>query len=203
MVLHPMLGKKKFADKAFVPWVNCTPEQQALCLGVEVDCTILPWNMKIWIAKYVDHLCGVIKAETLKAILGSHPRPFPTPKPMDSELRRKHALYGWRFELQILQISIATCSCCGRTKPFGTDPWMNEKWISQGNFQRKHLIDRYYDAYQCGCLLFCKGEQFYCWNRRNQMKVYENEHFGTKPDAPNAKLCKQCYGELTKDPQEG
>ena len=31
--------------------------------------------MKIWIAKYVDHLCGVIKAETLKAILGSHPRP--------------------------------------------------------------------------------------------------------------------------------
>ncbi len=42
MVLHPMLGKKKFADEAFVPWVNCTPEQQALCLGVEVDCTILP-----------------------------------------------------------------------------------------------------------------------------------------------------------------
>ena len=157
--------------------------------------------MKIWIAKYVDHLCGVIKAETLKAILGSHPRPFPTPKPMDSELRRKHALYGWRFELQILQISIATCSCCGRTKPFGTDPWMNEKWISQGNFQRKHLIDRYYDAYQCGCLLFCKGEQFYCWNRRNQMKVYENEHFGTKPDAPNAKLCKQCYGELIYERQ--
>ncbi len=34
------------------------------------------------------------------------------------------------------------------------------------------------------------------------MKVYENEHFGTKPDAANAKLCKKCYGELTKDPQE-
>jgi hypothetical protein len=73
--------------------------------------------MKIRIAKYVDHLYGVIKAETLKAILGAHPGPFPTPKPMDSELRRKHALYGWRFELLILQISIATCSCCGRTKP--------------------------------------------------------------------------------------
>ena len=186
-----------------VPWVDCTPKQQAFCLGVEVDCTILPQNTKIWIAKHVDHLHGDIIAETLEAILGSHPGPFPTLKPMDFKLRRKHALYGWRFELQILQISIATCSCCGRTKPFGTDPWMNEKWISQGNFQRKHLIDRYYDAYQCGCLLFCKGEQFYCWNRRNQMKVYENEHFGTKPDAPNAKLCKQCYGELTKDPQEG
>jgi hypothetical protein len=141
MVLHPMLGKKKFADKAFVPWVDCTPEQQAFCLGVEVDDTILPQNMKIWIAKYVDHLYGVIKAETLKAILGSHPRPFPTAKPMDSELRWKHALYGQRFELQILQISVVTCSCCGWTKPFGTDPWMNKKWISQGNFQRKHLID--------------------------------------------------------------
>jgi hypothetical protein len=82
--------------------------------------------MKIRIAKYVYHLYGVIKAETLKAILGSYPRPFPTPKPMDSELRQKHALYGRRFELQILQISIATCWCYGRTKPFGTDPWMNE-----------------------------------------------------------------------------
>jgi hypothetical protein len=82
--------------------------------------------MKIRIANQVDHLYGVIKAETLKAILGSHPRPFPTPKPMDSELIRKPALYGRQFKLQILQILIVTCSCCGRTKPFGTDPWMNE-----------------------------------------------------------------------------
>jgi hypothetical protein len=102
--------------------------------------------MKIQIAKYVDHLYGVIKAETLKAVLGSHPSPFPTPKPMDSELRWKHALYGPRFELQILQISIATCLCCGRMKPFGTDPWMNKKWISQGISQRKHLIDPYCDV---------------------------------------------------------
>jgi hypothetical protein len=116
MVLHLMLGKKDFADEAFVPWVDCTPEQQAFRLGVEAGCTILPRNTKIRMAKYVDHLYGVIKAETLKAILGSHPRPFSTPKPMDSELRRKHPLYGRRFELQILQISIATCSCCGWTK---------------------------------------------------------------------------------------
>ena len=100
------------------------------------------------IAKYVDHLHGVIKAETLKDILGSHPRPIQAIKPMDYELRRKHALYGRQFELQIvLQISIATCWCCGWTKPFGTDPWMNKKWISQGNFQRKHLIDPYHDVY--------------------------------------------------------
>jgi hypothetical protein len=120
---------------------------------------------------------------------------------MDSELRRKHALYGRRFELQLLQISIDTCSCCGRMKPFGTDPWMNQKWISQGNFQRKHLVDSYHDSYQCDCHLFCKGEQFYCWKRQSQMQIYENEHCATKPEAPNAKLCKQCYGELRKDPQ--
>jgi hypothetical protein len=50
--------------------------------------------MKIRIEKYVDQLEATIGAETLLAILGSHPRPFPNPKPMDSESRRKHALYS-------------------------------------------------------------------------------------------------------------
>jgi hypothetical protein len=191
--------KKKFEEAAFVPWDDCTLDQQAFRLGVEVDSTILPKAMQNRIEKYVDQLRAVIKAETLKGILGSHPRPFPTPKPMESESRQKHALYGRRFELQLLQFSIDTCSCCGRTKPFGTDPWMKQKWIIQGNFQRKHLLDPYHDAYRCNCQLFCKGGQFYCWKRHNQMQLYENEHFGTKPKAPNAKLCSQCYGELTKD----
>jgi hypothetical protein len=31
------------------------------------------------------------------------------------------------------------------------------------------------------------------------MQVYEKEHGGTKPEAPNARLCMRCYGELTKD----
>jgi hypothetical protein len=31
------------------------------------------------------------------------------------------------------------------------------------------------------------------------MQVYKKEHCGLKPEAPNAKLCKLCYGELTKD----
>ena len=191
--------KKKFEDAAFIPWIECSLQQQAFRVGVEVDSSILPKAMKIRIDKYVDQLGATIGAETLLTILGSHPRPFPNPKPMDSESRRKHALYGRRFELQLLQIAIDTCSCCGRMKPFGTDPWMNQKWISQGNFQRKHLVDPYHDAYRCGCELFCKGEQFYCWKRRSQLQVYENEHCGTKPEAPNARLCMHCYGELTKD----
>jgi hypothetical protein len=191
--------KKKFQDQEFTAWVDCTLEQRAFRLGVEVDSTVQPKAMQLRIDKYIEHLQAALTVETLQAILGSHPRPFPTPKPMDSESRRKHALYGRRFELQLLQISINTCSCCGRTKPFGTDPWMNQNWISQGNFQRKHLVDPYHDAYRCGCEHFCRGEQFYGWKRQIQMQLYETEHGGRKPDAPNAKLCKLCYGELTKE----
>jgi hypothetical protein len=125
---------KKFQDAEFKPWVECTLEQHAFCLGVEVHCSILPRNMKTRIDKYVDQLQAVVKVETLQAILRSHPRSFPTPTPMNSESRRKHALYGRRFDLQLLQVEIDTCSCCGWTKLFGTDPWLNQHWIRQGNF---------------------------------------------------------------------
>jgi hypothetical protein len=72
--------KKKFEEAAFVPWVECTLEQQAFRLGVEVDSTILPKGMKIRIDKYVDQLKPVIKADTLKAILGSHPMTISYPQ---------------------------------------------------------------------------------------------------------------------------
>jgi hypothetical protein len=85
---------KKFQDTEFKPWVECTLEQQAFRLGVEVDYSILPRNMKTRIDKYVDQLQAIVEVETLQAILGSHPRPFPTPKSIDFEWRRKHALYG-------------------------------------------------------------------------------------------------------------
>jgi hypothetical protein len=65
--------KKKFEEAAFVPWDDCTLDQQAFRLGVEVDSTILPKAMQNRIEKYVDQLRAVIKAETLKGILGSHP----------------------------------------------------------------------------------------------------------------------------------
>jgi hypothetical protein len=189
---------KKFEDAAFIPWDACTLEQQAFRLGIEVDTTITHKAMKSRINNYVSGLEATIQPKALQAILGAHPRPFPTPKPMDPESRRKHALHGRRFELQILQISIDTCSCCGWTKPFGTDPWMrNIKWISQGIFNRSHLLDPYHDAYRCDCKSFCKGEQFYCWKRPKQMQLYAHEHHGRKPDAPNAKLCIQCYGEFS------
>ena len=156
---------QKFEASSFIAWDDCTLEQKAFRLGVEVDTSVTDRTMQSRIDKYVSGLGSAIQPETLQEILGSHPRPFPTPKPMDPESRRKHALHGRRFELQMLQISIDTCSCCGRTKPFGTDPWMgNIKWISQGNFNRAHLLDPYHDAYQCDCESFCKGKQFYCFS---------------------------------------
>jgi hypothetical protein len=36
-VLHPCWENKKFEDAAFIPWVDCTLEQQAFHLGVVAE----------------------------------------------------------------------------------------------------------------------------------------------------------------------
>jgi hypothetical protein len=40
-------GKPKFEDAAFIPWVECSLEHQAFCLGVEVDSTVQPKAMQL------------------------------------------------------------------------------------------------------------------------------------------------------------
>lgn len=67
-----MLGKK-FQDAALKPWVKCTLEQQAFHLGVEVDCRILPQNMKTRIDKYdkpdLKHIITIILTHRLLLFL--------------------------------------------------------------------------------------------------------------------------------------
>jgi hypothetical protein len=47
---------------------------------------------------------------------------------------------------------------------------------------------------------FVKGNSFIAGSvTLRWMQVYENEHCGTKPEAPNAKLCKKCFFELAND----
>jgi hypothetical protein len=53
--------EQKFEVAAFIPWVDCTHlEQQTFRLGVEVDSTIQPKAMKLWIDKYVNQLQAAI-----------------------------------------------------------------------------------------------------------------------------------------------
>jgi hypothetical protein len=177
----------------------CELEEKALRLGCTVDEKITPRAFQRKLDQYVEKLQEIVGDDGLiDSIINSRPRPYPTTKPMDGASRRKHAMWGRRFEIEQLCIQVGKCDCCGTVKPYAADPWLKAKWFD-GNthFHRLHLTHSFYPARKCECASICGGEQFWCKSKKAQRETFLLLH----PDddankwESNTTLCQSCYDE--------
>ena len=133
-------------------------------------------------------------------ILDSNPLPYSSPVAISEDLKNKATLHGRLYELSTLLFNVKSCSCCGLVKPGHDDPHFPENTP----FERKHLMIKYYPAWECRCDNYCKGSQFYCAKRKTHISHYQRLHSNLNPwellncnkNEPNAVLCTNCYNEV-------
>jgi len=133
-------------------------------------------------------------------ILDSSPKFFPTASGMKESAKKKHAIYGRRFEISLLMYEVDKCTCCGRVQPGHIDP----DFPNNTPFERQHLMNVYHEAWHCNCNGFCKGSQFYATKKKSEISLFKTKHNGKTPweflslnkNHPNAVLCDYCYREI-------
>jgi len=131
------------------------------------------------------------------------PLPYPSIVKMDTNTPEFHAHVGRRFEVSLLMYKVDTCSCCGITQPYHSDPM----YPKESPLPKAHYNNRYYDAWECNCMGACKGQQFFGVKRTLMISAFKSMHDNVPPNLficgiagapPNAKLCHNCYFEYNK-----
>jgi hypothetical protein len=129
--------------------------------------------------------------------------PYPSIVKMDTNASQVHADIGRRFEVSLLMYKVDTCSCCGITQPYHSDPF----YPKESPLPKAHFNKKYYDAWECNCLGPCHGQQFFGVKRTLMISAFKALHNNIPPDVficgiagapPNAKLCQHCYWEYNK-----
>ena len=172
--------------------IRCTDDPESIS---ELDLKTNSLNAnKVAINKYVNALKQLVGDDAfVQKILDSSPKAFPTMKPMKEEVKEKMAVYGRRFELQMLEIEIESCACCGIIKPNYANLW--NQGAPTERFKRKHLVDKWNDAYHCSCTRFCQGNQFFLVTYEKQVKQYTNNHNRKITALTKVRLCQNCSAD--------
>lgn len=149
------------------------------------------------------------EAPLFERLIDSHPRCFPTDRPLDRDMRLRLAVHGRRYELSLLNIIIEECGCCGIIMPVQDDPWLGDGSFARdpitkepSKCRRQHLSLKFHDAFRCRCDSFCKGEQFFSKGRPNHIAIFKQHHAGVHPSSaleagtPSlslVRLCNDCH----------
>ena len=180
--------------------------RNTLRMGIENDLSL---NFRT----VIKHCANVVKSleecnvpeEKIEALKNHDPLPYPEIVGMDVSKKLEHAKYGRRFEVSMLQFKTGICACCGWTAPAHQDSMFIGKNAPSTPLSRHHLKDMLKDAWECNCLGFCKGQQFYGQMRTTEIAVFRSHHKDDNgiPMIPaegeglqtKVKLCSICYQE--------
>ena len=143
--------------------------------------------------KRLKETVGEGREKLVQAVLDNSPKAYPTIKPMNKEAKEKMAIHGRWFELQMLELEMKSCRCCGLTKPHYANLWENR--APQDNFRRYHLVEDWHKAYHCQCKEYCRGDQFYLSDRPTQLKAYSSNHRRKIENLPMVIICNNCAAE--------
>ena len=199
---------KSLPENECVPFAALTGdtglvEEKARRLGYNVeappDGKPVPQRLGRRLDQYVASLRANVADDALvDSILASSPRPYPTTKPMDPEMRRNSAIHGRRFELMQLNFIVPQCDCCGMIRPYQNDSWYPETKL--GNFHRAHLHKKFQAVKECRCDGVCKGRQFYNMNSPKHRDFFAASHDGVALDSfagvTDALLCDFCFKDV-------
>ena len=170
-------------------WDKADIESRALRLGVKS----LSANQA---TRYVATMRRKLGEDLTDRITDSVPRPYPTVKPLEPQVRRNLAMSGRRFEIEQLFVSVSSCDCCGATKPHVDDPFVDGNSTAAGPMTAsgQHLRDQFYGAVHCKCKICleqCEGGKFYVLQgrrKKHDMEVYHrvhSRHEGAAVDVPD------------------
>jgi hypothetical protein len=144
------LRKRNGADP--VLFNDASVAEQALRLGVDPTLrkNVKEKTLRARHLAYATKLPAAIGDDQLaQSILGSTPRAYPTPKPMNNDARLNLKCAGRRFEIAQLCLKIDTCDCCGLTRPCDADPWRGNNATTGQTVSGSHLRRTLYQAHKC------------------------------------------------------
>ena len=185
-------------------WQCLTLIEKAKRLGIERLDGVSDRSFMRRVTKIASNLQRILPSGVYHSIINSKPRPYPTLVPMKTSVIQNHVLQGRRFEISLLQFEVKKCSCCGCIEPSHCDLDYSTS-VDIEPLPRKHLTNKWYDAYHCTCHNICKGSQYYSCSMRTQIKWYTEKHgaspwsfLGIDKNSPNAILCEKCHKEDVK-----